>query len=184
MRAGLWDDAARAAECFAAGDPRRAASLDALATLAHRHGREREARDLRHRALDRWQEAEAWVDAMAVVDGARSSTFHVRLAGRHPGAYPEIVRLRHRRTLAAGRAGTEANRAALDDDRAALEAALAARSDAFGPRESGAAAIALRLGHPVTLRIVDRFAERPPARDDDERRLYAAALLAPVLPGT
>lgn len=181
MTAGLWREADEAAQAFAADDPRRAASLDALGSCALRDGRENEARALWRRALDAWAEAETWVAAMGVVEGARSSTFHVRLAGRHPGAYPEIVRLRHRRTLAAGRAGTAANLAARDDDRETLEAALADRSAAFGARESGAAAIAARLGRPVRERIVDRFAERPPVRDDDERRLYAAALLAPVL---
>lgn len=181
MTAGLWHEAGEAAQGFAAGDPRRAASLDALGSCALREGREDAARELWCRALDAWTEAEAWVEAMAVVEGARSSTFHVRLAGRHPGAYPEIVRLRHRRTLAAGRAATAANLAARDGDREALEAALVARCAAFGARESGAAAIAARLGRPVGERIVDRFAERPPVRDDDERRLYAAALLAPVL---
>ena len=181
MTAGLWHEADEAAQGFAAGDPRRAASLDALASRALRDGRENEARDVWRRALQAWSEAEAWVESMAVVEGARSSTFHVRLAGRHPGAYPEIVRLRHRRTLAAGRAGTAANLAARDGDREALEAALVARSAAFGARESGAAAIAALLGRPLRERVVDRFAERPPVRDDDERRLYSAALLAPVL---
>jgi len=181
MRAGLWAEAARAAEGFAPCDPRRAASLDALATLAQRQGRDDAAGPLRQQALTSWDAAEAWVAAMGVVEGARSSTFHVRLASRHPGAYPEIVRLRHRRTLAAGRAGTVANDAASAGDMAALETALAARREAFGPREAGAAAIAARLGRPVAERIVDRFAERPPRHDDDERRLYGAALLAPVL---
>lgn len=182
MAAGLWREAAEASRGFDALDPRRAASLDALAGQAMAGGDAAAARQGWRDALDAWQAAEAWVAAMGIVEGARSSAFHLRLASRHPGAYPEIVRHRHRRTLAAGRAGTIANLAALDGDRTVLAAALEDRRAAFGHREKGAAAIAAWLGTPVAERVIDRFAERPPERDDDERRLYAAALLAPVLP--
>ena len=181
MLAGLFRDAAQAVGGFTACDPRRAAALDTLGTLAWRDGRVRYARRLLDGAVEAWHGAERWVDDMRMAGSARSSTFHLRLEARHRGVYPEIVRLRHRKTLAAGRAGSEANLAAIDDDAAALEAALALRRDAFGDREAGAAAIARRLGRPVDGRVLDRFRERPPRAFDDERRLLAAALLAPVL---
>jgi hypothetical protein len=177
----LWRAAAAEARGFAEGDPRRAASFDALATLAGAEARDEAGRLLLRNALAAWDGAAAWVEAMSPGHGARSSAFHLRLEAKHPGAYPEIVRQRHRRTLAAGRAGTAANLAALEHDEAGLARALDARRAAFGPRESGAAAVAARLGLAVEGRVIDRFAERPPEGFDDERRLHAAALLAPVL---
>lgn len=177
----LWRSAANVARDFAENDPRRAAALCALATLAQAEGRHDAARLLWQRALERWDAAADWVERMEVGQGARSSTFHLRLEAKHRGAYPEIVRVRLRRTLAAGRAGSVANLAALDRDAKALTVALEARREAFGARESGAAAIAARLGLAIEQPVVARFRERPPVAFDDERRLHAAALLAPVL---
>ena len=179
--AELWRAARAGAEAFAGADPRRATGLDALGSLALGAGDRAAARRHWRDALVAWDAALPWVEAMAVVEGARSSSFHARLVARHPGSYPEIVRRRHRRTLAAARAGSEANLGALDGDRAALGEALAARCAAFGPRESGAWAIAARLGMPLAEPPLDRFGACPPRRPDDERRLLAAALLAPVL---
>ena len=177
----LWRAAAGSARDLPDNDPRRAASLCALATLTLAEGRDEAARLLWRRALEQWDAAAAWVEAMGVAQGARSSTFHLRLETKHKGAYPEIVRVRHRRTLAAGRAGSVANLAALEGDAGALARALDDRREAFGPRETGAAAIAARLDLDVEQPVVARFRERPPTGFDDEHRLYAAALLAPVL---
>jgi len=170
----LWREAQAMSETFDAADPRRAASLHVCAIADG-------GTDGFVAALAAWEKAEAWVETMGVVDGARSSLFHQRLEAKHRGAYPEIVRHRHRKTLTAGRAATEACLAARHSDTGAMTVALETRREAFGHRESEAAAMAAWLGQPVTERLVDRFAERPPPRPDDEARLYAAALLAPVV---
>ena len=176
--ASLWREADALASRFDRDDPRRAASLHARALLVRDAG---PAEAALRAAVEAWTRAETWVDAMAVVDGARSSLFHQRLEARHGGVYPEIVRRRHRKTLAAGRAAAEAQLAARRDDAAAMAAAMARRRDAFGHRESGAAAMARWLGEDIAGRAVDRFAEVPARRPDDEARLYAAALLVPVV---
>ncbi|MBT5433578.1 MAG: hypothetical protein HOI34_07620 [Rhodospirillaceae bacterium] len=36
------------------------------------------------------------------------------------------------------------------------------------------------LGEPIGERLVNRFEERPPPQQNDEARLYAAALLVPL----
>ena len=177
----LWRAADDIASTFADNDPRRAASLDAVGALAVYNGNSERAEQLYRKALAAWQAADGWVEVMGTAQSARSSTFHLRLELKYPGAYPEITRARHFKTCAAGRAGTLANLATLADDRKAMQRAMAARRDAFGKRESGAAAMAEVLGETVEARVMDRWAERPPQRYDDERRLYAAALLAPVL---
>ncbi len=173
--AALWREAGAMAASFAAGDPRMAASLDALANAEGEDGRRRLLQ-----ALEAWRRAGAWVEAMAVTERARSSLFHQRLAGRHAEVWPELRRRRARKLLAAGRAATAARRAALAGERAAVEEALARRRDAFGARESGAAAMAAWLGVAVAGPVSERFRERPPPGRDDEARLYGAALLAPV----
>lgn len=170
----LWKSAHKLTAKFHEDDPRRAASLDTLATCDGAWSRLQEA-------LESWERAVRWVETMGTAQSARSSLFHLRLESKYPGAYPEIVRHRHRKTLAAGRAGTLARCAALAGDRQAMREAMNLRRDAFGHRESEAAAMAAWLGEPVGERLVERFAERPPPRLDDEARLYGAALLAPVL---
>lgn len=177
----LWQAAHDMAQTFPQVDPRRAASLDALGTLAASGGDRKRASDIYTDALEAWSAAQDWVATMATAQAARSSTFHLRLETKYPGAYPEITRARHLKICHAGRAGAQANLAELSGDIGAMRDTMAARREAFGRRESGAAAIAAALGEAVHERIMDRWAERPPARHDDERRLYAAALLAPVL---
>ncbi len=171
----LWRAAHRLTLKFHENDPRRAASLDTLANCEGAWVRLQEA-------LEAWERAESWVDGMGTAQSARSSLFHLRLESKYPSAYPEIVRQRHRKTLTAGRAGTLAHCAALAGDREAVRKAMILRRDAFGHRESEAAAMADWLDEPITERLVDRFVEVPPRRTDDEARLNAAALLFPTLP--
>ncbi len=185
--AWLDDDPAHAAACcseagaMAAGfepdDPRRAATSHALALMAP--GPEGAEAGLTA-ALEAWRSAGPWVERMSLGVRARSSLFHMRLESKHRGVYPDIARQRCRRMLHAGMALIEAERAACCGDRHAMEAAMACRRDAFGHRESAAAAMAHWLGEPVRGREIDRFAEHPPMVRDDEARLYAAALLVPL----
>ncbi len=180
----LWRAANDMTEAFAPNDPRRAASLDALGTLAAADDNRDGAAQFYDKALEAWHAAGDWVAVMGTAQAARSSMFHLRLESRHPGAYPEITRARNYKTAAAGRAGCAANLAILNADQEGLRQAMTARRDAFGLRESGAAAMASKLGEPVDADVLDRWTARPPQRFDDERRLYAAALLAPVLATT
>ena len=162
---------------FAPDDPRRAATLHARALMiAGPDGIEAGLAA----ALEAWQAAGPWVERMAPGARARSSLFHMRLESKHRGVYPGMARQRCRRMLHAGMALVEAERAARRGDRRAMEAAMACRRDAFGHRESAAAAMARWLGEPVRSRVIDRFAEHPPMMRDDEARLYAAALLVPL----
>ncbi len=184
--AWLDDDPAHAAACcsqadvlasgFEPDDPRRAATSHALALMSP--GPEGVEAGL-EAALEAWQAAGPWVERMALGVRARSSLFHMRLESKHRGVYPDIARQRCRKMLRAGMALVEAERAARRGDRQAMEAALACRRDAFGHRESAAAAMAHWLGELVRGREIDRFAEHPPVVRDDEARLYAAALLVP-----
>jgi hypothetical protein len=176
----LWREADAMAKTFEANDPRRAASRHALGALAAAAGDRKRAYTLYGEALDAWQNGLVWVATMDTQQAARSSMFHLRLESKHKGAYPEITRARHTKTCAAGRAASEAALAVLDRDNERLAGAMAARRAAFGRRESGAAAMAHTLGETIEERIMDRWAERPAKRFDDERRLYAAALLAPL----
>ena len=177
----LWLAAHDMAETFAADDPRRAASLDALGTLAAKRKNDARAEALYREALDAWQAAQTWVDRMHVAPAARSSMFHLRLETKHRGAYPDITRERQRAICCGGEAAAMGNLAFLKCDPDDIREALEWRRDAFGPREALAATIGQAVGKFVEGRIIDRWIERPPARYDDERRLYAAALLAPCL---
>lgn len=177
----LWQAANEAAGTFAENDPRRAASLDALATHALARGEAGRAADLYQDALSAWHKADDWIATMGVGQSARSSMFHLRLETKYAGAYPEITRRRYAKICAAGRAGTAANLAAMTGSDDGLRDAMAHRCEAFGGRESGAAAMAALLGECARDDVMNRWQERPPQRYDDERRLYAAALLAPVL---
>lgn len=188
--AWLDDDRAHAAACcseadvmasgFEPDDPRRAATAHARALMIPGPGGI-EAGLIT--ALEAWQAAGPWVERMAPGVRARSSLFHMRLESKHRGVYPGIARQRCRRMLRAGMALVEAERAARRGDRHAMEIAMACRRDAFGHRESAAAAMAHWLGEPVRGREIDRFAEHPPTMRDDEARLYAAALLVPLTLG-
>ena len=185
--AWLDDDPTHASACccqasvMAAGfepdDPRRAATAHARALMAPGSGGVEAGLAA---AFEAWQAAGPWVERMALGARARSSLFQMRIESKHRGVYPDIARQRCRKMLHAGMALIEAERAARRGDRHAMEAAMVCRRDAFGHRESAAAAMAHWLGEPVRGREVDRFAEHPPMARDDEARLYAAALLVPL----
>ncbi len=177
----LWAHAARAAEGFAAGDPRRAASLNNRALGATDPGPELAA------ALAAWDAAGPWVATMAVEARGRSSTFHLRLETRHRDAYDANARVLHRRELAAGRAVTTANLGlvarARGDEAAArrlLEEAAAGRRAALGPGEAGAlwlTALTEGTGHAAPVPALPWPARRP-AEFTDTRRLMGAIYLA------
>ncbi|MDG2482515.1 MAG: hypothetical protein P8Q36_16855 [Alphaproteobacteria bacterium] len=173
----LWQAASQMAEGLVPDDPRRGASLHTISLLCSDIARRLA---LLEDAINAWLSAEHWIETMGTAQSARSSMFHLRLEKKHPDAYPEIVRQRHRKTLAAGRSAAMAQHAALARDRAAMAGAMVLRRDAFGHRETEAAAMATWLGEPIGERLVNRFEERPPPQQNDEARLYAAALLVPL----
>ena len=137
-----WRSAAAIARAFAADDPRRAASRTHLALCHAAAGNAQAARRAFRRALRAWEAAEAWVARMGVAHRARSSSFHLRLAAKHPGGYDAIARAGYARLLGAGRAAALAGGAHLARDRAAtLEEAQEQRAGGLSWREASQVAI-------------------------------------------
>ena len=137
-----WRSAAAIARAFAADDPRRAASRTHLA-LCHAAGANAQpARRAFRQALQTWEAAEAWVARMGVAHRARSSSFHLRLAAKHPGGYDAIARAGFARLLGAGRAAALAGCAHLArDPTAALEEAEQKRAAGLSWRDADQALI-------------------------------------------
>jgi len=106
-----WAEALRLArEHFAADDPRLAASLANQAVAARDSGRDDIASRLFDEALRLWDSSGPWVAALRPRRQARSSTFHLRLEAKHPGAYGAGARERFRALAAEGRAAVVALR--------------------------------------------------------------------------
>ncbi|MGI9500976.1 MAG: hypothetical protein ACR2P3_13135 [Geminicoccaceae bacterium] len=92
---------------FQCGDPRLAASLASQATLLGRQDLPLAAALFRD-ALAQWGQALVWLARQPASRRlARSSSFHLRLESKHPGAYRERHIEDMRRLLALGRAHTE-----------------------------------------------------------------------------
>ena len=131
--AELWRAARAGAEAFAGADPRRATGLDALGSLALGTGDRAAARRHWRDALVAWDAALPWVEAMAVVEGARQLQLPCQARGTPS---PGPIRRSCGGAIVAPwpppSAGSEANLGALDGDRAALGEALVARRAAFG----------------------------------------------------
>ena len=137
-----WRSAAAIARAFAADDPRRAASRTQLALCHAAAGNAQAARRAFRRALRAWEAAEAWVARMGVAHRARSSSFHLRLAAKHPGGYDAIARAGYARLLGAGRAAALAGGAHLARNPAApLEEAQEQRAGGLSWREASQVAI-------------------------------------------
>ena len=86
-RQRIGDALALAREHFSTGDPRLAASLATEAWLQRPQAPDRAA-CLFEDALAHWAQAETWLAHQPPPERrARSSSFHLRLESRHPGAY-------------------------------------------------------------------------------------------------
>ncbi len=201
-----WRAAAANTRAFVADDPRRAASRTHLALCHGAAGDAAAARRGFRRALQAWDAATLWVARMEIGQRARSSSFHLRLALKHPGGYDALARAEFTRLLGAGRAAALAGGAHLArDPAAALEEAQARRSEGLGYRDADLAAIlralaALRLEAGDEAAALDarrraeaierdpvdfgpaRLAAGPDGRaQNDLRRLEAAVYLTPVV---
>jgi hypothetical protein len=152
--AGSFQAALRLARAaFAPDDPRSAASLASHAACLAAAG-EPAAGRLLAEAAALWRRAPRWLARQPLAARARSSTFHLRLERRHPGAYES-----GRRTALAQ---------ALAEVQAALDAAAAQGPGTIGAQDAAG--------------ILARWPARRPPTFDGARRLSAAAALL-ALPG-
>ena len=92
------------------GDLRLATSVANLGVAARRAGDAAGAVRRFDEALRIWDEGEGWLSALVPVARARSSTFHLRLESKHPGAYDRFPRERFRTLAEEGRAVLAARR--------------------------------------------------------------------------
>ena len=102
--AELWRGALDLArEHLSSGDLRHATSLANLAVAERWAGDAVAAARCIEEALALWDAGGEWVETLAPVARARSSTFHLRLESKHPGAYDRFPRERYRRLAREGR---------------------------------------------------------------------------------
>ena len=102
--AELWRGALDLArEHLSSGDLRHATSLANLAVAERWAGDTAAATRCIEEALALWDAGEEWVESLMPVARARSSTFHLRLESKHPGAYDRFPRERYRRLAREGR---------------------------------------------------------------------------------
>lgn len=163
-RAGEWAEACElwrgalevARDRLAAGDLRLATSVANDAVAQRRDGDRSGAGRRLEEALALWDAGGPWIESLAPVSRARSSTFHLRLRARHPGGYDRFPRARYRALAAQGRdvllarrdgRADDADRLArwrrerpegFDDERKLLGAVLLIAADGPGGRDRGA----------------------------------------------
>ena len=101
-------------------------------------------------ALSLWDAGGEWVESLAPVARARSSTFHLRLESRHPGAYDRFPRERYRRLAREGREVLVARRDGRSDRTDRLERWRRGRPPGFNDwRRLLGAVLLLAAGGPV-----------------------------------
>ncbi len=109
--AELWRGACDLArEHLPPGDLRVATSVANLGVAERREGNGAAAERRLDEALSLWDAGEEWVESLEPVARARSSTFHLRLQAKHPGAYDRFPRERYRALAREGRMVLEARR--------------------------------------------------------------------------
>lgn len=86
------------------GDLRLATSAANLGVAARRAGDRAAAARRLDEALRLWDEGEEWLEGLVPAARARSSTFHLRLESKHPGAYERFARETFRALARDGRA--------------------------------------------------------------------------------
>ena len=120
--AELWRGARDLArEHLPSGDLRHATSLANLAVAERWAGDTAAAARCIEEALALWDAGGEWVESLAPVARARSSTFHLRLESKHPGAYDRFPRERYRRLAREGREVLVARRDGRSDGSDRLE---------------------------------------------------------------
>ena len=96
-------------------DLRLAASVANVAVAERRIGDAATAKRMFEQALALWGAGDRWVESLKTATLARSSTFHLRLQAKHPGAYDRLPRERYRTLAAQGREVIAARRAERPD---------------------------------------------------------------------
>ena len=130
--AELWRGARDLArEHLAPGDLRHATSLANLAVAERWAGDAAPAARYIEEAIALWDAGGEWVESLAPVARARSSTFHLRLESKHPGAYDRFPRERYRMVAEEGRAVLVARRDGRPDGSDRLERWRAERPPGF-----------------------------------------------------
>ena len=130
--AELWRGALDLArEHLPHGDLRLATSVANLGVAERRAGDPAAAARWFEEALVLWDAGAQWVESLAPVARARSSTFHLRLESRHPGAYDRFPRERYRVLAREGRAVVIARREGRPDESDRLERWRAERPPGF-----------------------------------------------------
>ena len=115
--ADLWRGAFELArEHLPPGDLRHATSVANLAVAERLGGDDARAERGFEEALALWDGGGEWVESLEPAPRARSSTFHLRLESKHPGAYDRFPRERFRMLAEEGRAVLVARRAGRPDD--------------------------------------------------------------------
>ena len=101
-------------------------------------------------ALSLWDAGAEWVESLAPAARARSSTFHLRLESKHPGAYDRFPRGRYRMLAEEGRAVLVARRDGRPDDSDRLARWRRERSPGFNDwRRLLGAVLLVAAGGPV-----------------------------------
>jgi len=115
--AELWQGAVDLArENLRPGDLRLATSVANFAVAERRAGDSAAAARKLEEALSLWDAGGEWVESLKPAPRARSSTFHLRLESKHPGAYDRFPRERFRMLAREGRAVLVARRDGRPDD--------------------------------------------------------------------
>ena len=149
--AELWQGAVDLArEHLPDGDLRVATSVANLAVAERWSGDSEAAARRFDEALSLWDAGGEWVESLAPVARARSSTFHLRLESRHPGAYDRFPRERYRRLAREGREVLVARRDGRSDRTDRLERWRRGRPPGFNDwRRLLGAVLLLAAGGPV-----------------------------------
>ena len=108
----IWREAHDLARgCFSDDDPRLASSVANCGFYAAYDGDQSTAAGMYAEAVQLWEGAAEWIDAMKVERRARSSTFHLRMETRHWNTYEQAQR---RQQAVLGVEGKAAIRALID----------------------------------------------------------------------
>ena len=120
-----------AREHLGSGDLRVATSVANVALAERKAGDASASTRMLDEALALWDAGESWIESLKPATMARSSTFHLRLQAKHPGAYDRFPRERYRILATQGRAVLAARRDGLPDESGRFERWRRERPDGF-----------------------------------------------------
>ena len=130
--ADLWRGALELArEHLTSGDLRVATSVANVALAERKAGNATASTRMLDEALALWDAGESWIESLEPATMARSSTFHLRLQAKHPGAYDRFPRERYRALAREGRVVLAARRDGLPDESGRFERWRRERPDGF-----------------------------------------------------